>query len=433
MASRVNSLKSIFENKQKDLIKGDQRVQAGLAATKAVGQRLSTAALVAAGCDHSRNPVLVSLWDAVKDYNAEWKHPSTMNSDQSLHAIANLDFLYQICATYMTSKSMKTLNSGGGPAKRKARYEAFTALIGEVAKEVESFGGKMLSGPANFQEKKRNYWLERLDPEHRAGYHISDKYNTWVRSLSTDTFWVWLQANGATTLPYSNVAGYENPEGAQWQHCYYFDGGLLWKAQDDSPLCTALMRTEFSEKGWAVFVCSLTMPDPGGTLGEYVFSYTHRAGFDHHSSFLGGAPVMAAGEWIVDATGKIRVLTGKSGHYMPKWENLHKFVTRFPDIPGDAIIRPNMLDHKNGTDTIKYYRVSDFRARRLLATPLRRRVVIDAISATAATPTSRLRSIFQEESRKPCPLCCRRNAHSCVTPASRRKNRCEQVFWLWAS
>jgi hypothetical protein len=93
---------------------------------------------------------------------------------------------------------------------------------------------------------------------------------------------------------------------------------------------------------------------------------------------------MAAGEWTVDSTGKIRVITGKSGHYMPKWENLHKFVARFPDIPGDAIIRPNMLDHANGTDKIKFYRVRDFRARELRATPLRRTAVLDAIKATGA-------------------------------------------------
>ncbi len=36
---------------------------------------------------------------------------------------------------------------------------------------------------------------------------------------------------------------------------------------------------------------------------------------------------------VVDNTGKIKVITGKSGHYMPKWENLHKFVVRFQDIP----------------------------------------------------------------------------------------------------
>ena len=75
---------------------------------------------------------------------------------------------------------------------------------------------------------------------------------------------------------------------------------------------------------------------------------------------------------------------GISVKRVTKWENLHRFVTRFTDIPGDAIIRPNMLDHNNGADTIKFYRISDFRARRLGATPLRRNVVMGAIGATGA-------------------------------------------------
>ena len=385
MGGNVSSLRQQFEDKQKQLIQGDQRIKAGLAQSKAVGQRLSTAQLLAAGCDTSNNPVLKSLWDSVNDYNAQWQHPTKVSMQQVAHSVAILDFIYQVCATYMTSKSMKTLNSVGGPAKRKARYEAFTALLQEVAKEIDSLGGKMLSGPLNFQENKRNYWLERLDPKHRAGYMISGLYNTWVKSGSTDTFWAWLKANGGRPLKaQSNVAGYENPEGAQWQHCYYIENGLFFKDQDDTPLSTALWKTEFSSSGWGVFVCSMPMQDPTGNVGIFVFSFNHRAGWDHHSSFLGGAPVMAAGEWIVDNTGKIRVMTGKSGHYMPKWENLHKFVTRFPEIPGDAIIRPNMLDHNNGADNIKYYRISDFRARKLAATPLKRNVVINAISATGA-------------------------------------------------
>jgi hypothetical protein len=323
--------------------------------------------------------MLQSLWDAVQDYNSGWKHRTTMSQAEVAHAVANLDFIYQVCATYMTNRSMKDLG------KRKLRYDAFTALIENVAKEIQTLGGKTLLSPADFRQNRRNYWLERLDPEHRAGHMISGKYNTWVTSGSTDTFWTWLNANGGIDIKNeTHVAGYENPEGAQWQHCYYFSAGLLLKVQNGTPLCTAGMRTEFSKGGWAVFVCSLPMVAPGGRIGQFIFSYTHRAGYDHHSSFLGGAPVMAAGEWIVDNTGKIRVMTAKSGHYTPEWQNLQKFVIQFSEIPGDALIRPNMRDHNDGADTIKFYRVSDFRMRGVQATPLSRRVVINAIQSTGA-------------------------------------------------
>jgi hypothetical protein len=386
MASSVSSLRQQFEQKQKDLVQGDDRVRAGLARTKSSKKQLNIAPLAAAGCNTSNNPMLKSLWDAVVDYNREWQHPDKMSMSQVAHSVAILDFIYQACATYMTDKAMKTVNSMGGPAKRKARYDAFTTLLQEVTEEIDLMGGKMLTGPLNFQENKRNYWLERLDSNHRAGYLISTKYNTWVQSGSTQTFWNWLQANGGIGLSASSrVAGYENPEGAQWNRNYYIENGLFYKSKNDRPLKTSSWSTEFSGSGWGVFVCSMPMMDPGANVGIFVFSYNHSAGWDHHSSFLGGAPVMAAGEWIVDNTGKVRVMTAKSGHYMPKWENLHRFVCRFPDIPGDAIIRPNMLDCiKDPDKMIKYYRISDFRARKLSATPLKRAVVMGAITSTGA-------------------------------------------------
>jgi len=384
--SKVSQLANFFKQQQDVLVEGDQRVQAGLAKTTATRpERIFTGDLKGAGCDSSNNPVLQGLWAAVTEYNAEWIHPTKMSDGQMAHAVAVLDYIYQTCATYMTDKSMKTLNSTGGPAKRQKRYIAFTKLIADVTKEIESLGGKLLVGPSDFQQNKRNYWLERLDPHHRAGYLISVKYNAWVQSGSTQAFWAWLDANGGYVLEtQSKVKGYENPDGAQWKHSRYFDSGVLLNSMDDMPFCTQGMKTEFSQAGWAVWVCSLPMHDPSGNMGVYVFSYTHLAGYKHHSSFLGGAPVMAAGEWTVDSTGKVCVITGKSGHYMPKWQNLHKFVHRFPEIPGDAIIRPNMLDHANGTDKIKFYTVRDFRSRELRATPLRRDVVLKAIRATGA-------------------------------------------------
>jgi hypothetical protein len=386
LSKSVSELSNFFKQQQDSLVETDQRIQTGLSKTVMSRRlRLSTGELIAAGCDNSKNVVLQNLWLAVSDYNNEWIHPTKMSDPQMTRAVAILDYIYQTCATYMTDKSMKTLNSKGGPAKRVARYNAFTKLVGEITKEIDSLGGKLLTGPLDFQENKRNYWLERLDPDHRAGYLISAKYNAWVQSGSTQSFWAWLDANGGYPLKsQSHVEGYGNVNGAQWEHCRYFDNGVLLNSTDDMPFCTQAMKTEFSANGWAVWVCSLPMQSPGGAIGVYVFSYTHRAGFDHHSSFLGGAPVVAAGEWIVNSSGKIRVITGKSGHNMPKWQNLHKFVLRFPEIPGDAIIRPNMLDHNNGTDKIKFYTVTDFRSRELRATPLRRNVVMTAIMATGA-------------------------------------------------
>jgi hypothetical protein len=131
------------------------------------------------------------------------------------------------------------------------------------------------------------------------------------------------------------------------------DGKLVDLA--DVPWDTSLTKTHFSGTGWAIFVVS-----PTGKI----FGGTHEAGKHHHSSFLGGGFVMAAGE-IACYDGISRITTAKSGHYGPTAENLQKFVNTFPQIRGDAIIFPKFT-----ANNLKAYTVQDFRTRGLAATPL---------------------------------------------------------------
>ena len=348
---------------------------------------LDIAGLSAAGCGSSKNPILQQLWEAVTHYNQEYRPPDARTPAQSSELIGALDFIYCCCAKYMTEKTYKDQKDNLQVAKRKLRYEAFERLIENVAGEMEASGAKMLTGPANFRQidnTKRSYWLERVDPDSRAGYELSDKYAEWQRIKSPMTFWQWLArknpATGAPELHFAtHVKGYNNADGAQWEHCVYFDHGALRQAMGDSLFNTGSMSTETSGTGWGVFVCSTPIVDGSGNYGWFAFSYTHRAGFDHHSSFLGGQPVLAAGEWIVDGAGAIHVITAKSGHYMPQWRDLHNFVKKFDEVPGDAIIRPNLLDLKDADGKVKFYLVQDFRTSGLQARPLGRAQVVKKV------------------------------------------------------
>ncbi|HEY1653206.1 MAG TPA: hypothetical protein VGG09_15075 [Acidimicrobiales bacterium] len=70
--------------------------------------------------------------------------------------------------------------------------------------------------------------------------------------------------------------------------------------------------TVVSGKGWAIFVVS-----PAGVC----YSESHVEGEFHHSSFLSGGAVQAAGEWKVE-DGKLAKINSKSGHYRPIPEHL---------------------------------------------------------------------------------------------------------------
>jgi len=220
---------------------------------------------------------------------------------------------------------------------------------------------------------ERNYYLERIDPQHRPGFFLSGHYQAWMqRGQKSTSFWdamddveadgkddwdrEWIRT-GVKPEGYLQVWGYD--QSARWDQCVYFDGNVLKCAKDDSPFKSDDKETVNAGKGWAIFVCSMPIVESDATrqFNHYIFSGTHERGVQHHTSFLAGKPVMAAGEWIVDTTGTIRVMSAKSGHYRPGTDELFNFVTTFQQIPGDALIRVDMISRP-----FKYYRVTDLRS-----------------------------------------------------------------------
>jgi len=105
-----------------------------------------------------------------------------------------------------------------------------------------------------------------------------------------------------------------------------------------------------SGRGWGIFVVDLQ-----GDL----YIHKHVEGKWHHSTFLSGGAVQSAGEIVVD-NGHIKVITAKSGHYMPTVREMKRFVTLFPQTPVNAIIRPDFAD-ENGGGTPTFYTVRDYR------------------------------------------------------------------------
>jgi len=74
---------------------------------------------------------------------------------------------------------------------------------------------------------------------------------------------------------------------------------------DGSSLSTKRMQTYFSGIGWGIWVLS---PD------DVLYTASHQLGSLHHSSFLSGQAVQAAGEWEV-SDGEVINITAKTGHY----------------------------------------------------------------------------------------------------------------------
>ena len=371
-----------FEDKAKATTESDRTIQQGRdKTTLSIAKRLPTNLLEAAGVPTSKNPLLLQIWNAVQEYNADLSHPSTLSTPDAHHRIAELDIIMYWSGEYMTSKWAKDATTVPD-AKRVKRWEALKDLLTKIPAELKLLGVKALIGPADWTQisnTKRSYWLERLDPNHRPGWVLSAIYAVWLQNKPTDNAgkpqaffdWVASPAGQAALLSKplaNNKVGYDDTYEPLWKRSVFFEAGHLKKTRNDHLFTTRGRRTEFSQDGWAIWVCSSARAETGQ---NHIFSHSHEAGIFHHSTFLSGFPVLAAGEWIVD-DGVVKVITAKSGHYQPSVDDMLRFVGKFSDIPRNAIIRPDLVDFRSGANKVLFYRVGDFLSLKTNATPIKK-------------------------------------------------------------
>jgi hypothetical protein len=95
--------------------------------------------------------------------------------------------------------------------------------------------------------------------------------------------------------------------------------GKIYDAQG-KPFDTQKANTAFAvNKGRAIFIMD--------HKGNMYVSNEQTAGKFHHSSFLSGAPVAAAGDIRIE-NGEIKTISRKSGHYKPSEQQLGQFQYR---------------------------------------------------------------------------------------------------------
>jgi hypothetical protein len=166
------------------------------------------------------------------------------------------------------------------------------------------------------------YWLEALDPRHRAWGHERADGKTakqllgeWMDDRQAMTFWEWCTSKGYDTL---KSVQYLAPD-ERWRYMAAFSSGkkmLTFDGSGMSPFCTASLSTVHSGPNYAIWVAS--------QAGAF-FTHSHKLSEFHHSSLLGGRPVMCAGEWMV-RDGAVLYLSHKTGHYQSPPEDLVEIV-----------------------------------------------------------------------------------------------------------
>ena len=196
-----------------------------------------------------------------------------------------------------------------------------------LAKQLN--GLQQYIGPAGQgRQLHESYWTEAIDPLHRNWHHPSNSpvFQKWVElrheKKSTDlSFYRWFETlndGDLMELTKGNAllsTSYQSEEGRE-EYRVYVSGNKLKKLTSPDVLSdfnTADYSTNFAGKGWCIFVIS-----PEGSL--YCNNHDDTKGW-FHAAFLGGKPVLAAGELYVK-NGVLHAMTPKSGHYKPRQEDL---------------------------------------------------------------------------------------------------------------
>ncbi len=112
------------------------------------------------------------------------------------------------------------------------------------------------------------------------------------------------------------LVSYFTPENREKYRVHLYQGRLYQFSREYTGLNFKLFNSKTNQShkksGWISFILNIH--------GE-IFASSH-GGEILHSSFMGGAPVIFAGEMKVDERGRILAVSNYSGHYMPELGNL---------------------------------------------------------------------------------------------------------------
>jgi hypothetical protein len=348
----------------------------------------------------TKNTYLTWVHDRVVRYNK-----MSVDVDAATR-IGMLQSIMTAAGRYLTSKPPQPDRHNRGMSKNQERWDALTNLLEQIGPEAQRLGVRMLSGPADWRRigetdnhnvQVRSYWLEFLDPLHRPGFKLTRSYAAWLKDATAiqlkQSFWEYLRggkspqdaANDAKALGLVEYPSSDYQMSLSKFEVWVDDKGVLRELDGGAEFLSKNHTTVVSGDGWAIWVCS-----PTGRM----YAGSHIEAKFYHASFLGGRPVMAAGELVTDDGGVIKVITAKSGHYMPSPDDLRRFVSKFTNIPSSAVIRPDMLDKRAAKDAVtgeyvgapQFFTVGEFRMHGMTARKLDQQAVLFALPSWARTP-----------------------------------------------
>lgn len=226
-----------------------------------------------------------------------------------------LDSIFTNAIAYMLLRPRASRGQKG-----QQRDVALRALIGQLESHAEYLGMKFLV--TSFEKGQVNFWLERSD-QRLYGKDVFDDFLAWVETTEEQQFKD-RHASEKSRLHYLR-------EAERHQYEVHFEGRLI-KDNDGQPITTQGTGSYSGLDSSAIYVCSART--------RKVYSAECEVGRMHHSSFMAGEPVIAAGDWVIKS-GRLVYINTASGHYRPTVGNMTMFLQFYGNVlHPDAWVRP---------------------------------------------------------------------------------------------
>ncbi|RLN48009.1 hypothetical protein BBJ28_00000397 [Nothophytophthora sp. Chile5] len=197
----------------------------------------------------------------------------------------------------------------------------------------------------------KDFWLEALDDEHRYGFHLRAFHKAWKHEMADGSnnsgsnnasFFYWLDHGAGRSLELPECSQHElrhthveycSAEQRKSYELRFVPGdGALGGVGVEYAVSGEVVHTDERSK-W-IFVVDLT---------GRMYLGRKRKGRFHHSSFVSGEPIVAAGKIIIKH-GVIVAIEPHSGHFKPRLENLTALCVLLTshgvDVESVAFIKP---------------------------------------------------------------------------------------------
>ncbi|KAL4156347.1 hypothetical protein PRNP1_005378 [Phytophthora ramorum] len=169
----------------------------------------------------------------------------------------------------------------------------------------------------------RDFWLEALDDQHRYGFHLRAFHKAWkheVESRSSEdaSFFHWLDHGNGQSVDLPECTQQELRT-TRVQYCTaeqrkHYELKFVSDGEEG-------VRVRYATSGRVVHTDELSKWIFVMDLSGHMYLGRKRKGRFHHSSFVSGAPIFAAGKIIIKH-GVILAIEPHSGHFKPRLENL---------------------------------------------------------------------------------------------------------------